>query len=69
MALLTYCTRHATYLANNTVTLLGKCHNRWRCPSTFSIGDNCGLATLHSCYCTVGGPEIDSNNLQKSLGK
>lgn len=39
------------HLSNQTVTSLGESHNRWCGATTLCVGDDCGLATLHSCNC------------------
>ena len=59
--------RLQTYLPNNPVSLLRKGHNGRSSSGTFCIRDNCGLATFHCGDGTIGGPEIDSHNLRKTV--
>ena len=41
-------------LADQSLAVLGKCHNRRGGTDTFRIRDNGGLAALHDCYTAIG---------------
>jgi NAD-specific glutamate dehydrogenase len=52
------------HLSDQTVAGLGECHDRGRGAAALRVGDDCGLATLHSRHCGVCGSQINANNLR-----
>jgi len=51
-------------LTDQTLTILGECHDRRRCARAFGILDNLGFAPIHHRHAGVGGAEVDTDNFR-----